>query len=91
MGKYEELSDGPRWSGIREYALELLQKRAIWWQPASVATGRPSATTTLTPLFYRIHINEITGHKAMPDSLEEIGLKAAAQLKLSGATVNLMG
>ena len=85
LGKYEELSDGPHCTGIREYALELLKKRAIWWQPASVAPERPGATTSLTPLFYRIHINEITGHKAMPDSFEELGSKLAVRLRPNAA------
>jgi nitroimidazol reductase NimA-like FMN-containing flavoprotein (pyridoxamine 5'-phosphate oxidase superfamily) len=81
LGKYEELSDGPHYRGLREYAFELLQKRAMWWQPAYVAAPPKGLTGTAQPLFYRIHINEITGHKAIPDSFEELGSKVAGQVR----------
>lgn len=66
-GKYEELSDAAEHIGIREYALELLQRRAMWWQPASVKTQASAAA----PIFFRIRIDEISGHRARPDTVEE--------------------
>ena len=81
LGKYEELCDLPSCVSVREYALKLLQKRVMWWQPAYVTTENGSSPATLTPIFYRIHINQITGHRGMPDVSEEIGSKAVASIK----------
>jgi nitroimidazol reductase NimA-like FMN-containing flavoprotein (pyridoxamine 5'-phosphate oxidase superfamily) len=70
LGKYQELRDKFSSPGLREYALELLQHRTMWWQPA-VAT-RDSEPAGMSPhIFYRIRIDEISGHRAGPDSLAE--------------------
>ncbi len=81
IGKYEELGDAPTCVNAREYALELLQKRAMWWQPAYVATEHRGSRDALTPVFYRIQINQVTGHRGMPDSFEEAGSNAAASIR----------
>jgi nitroimidazol reductase NimA-like FMN-containing flavoprotein (pyridoxamine 5'-phosphate oxidase superfamily) len=72
LGKYQELDDKFSLQGVREYALELLQHRIMWWQPA-VATTRDSdsAGGTSPHIFYRIRIDEISGRRAGPDSLAE--------------------
>ena len=70
FGKYQELQDESA-TGLREYALELLQHRTMWWQPA-VASTRDSEPAGKAPhIFYRIRIDEITGHRAGPDVLAE--------------------
>jgi hypothetical protein len=66
-GRYEELPDTPDYESKRAHALGVLQKRAMWWQPASVATEHRER---LAPVFYRIHINRMTGHRATPDPVE---------------------
>src|SRR5260370_22606381 len=38
LGKYQELRDKFSSAGLREYALELLQHRTMWWQPAEITT-----------------------------------------------------
>lgn len=81
LGTYEELCDVPSCVNTREYALELLQKRAMWWQPAYVATEHRGAQDTLTPVFYRIRINQVTGHRGTPDSIEEAESNAAASIR----------
>ena len=81
LGKYEELSDVPSCARAREYALKLLQKRVMWWQPAYVATEHGGSSDGLTPIFYRIRINQVTGHRGMPDVLEGVGSKAALNSK----------
>jgi nitroimidazol reductase NimA-like FMN-containing flavoprotein (pyridoxamine 5'-phosphate oxidase superfamily) len=67
FGRYEEMPDTPEYEYARAHALEVLQKRAMWWQPACVTTekgeGRP-------PIFYRIHVKRMTGHRATPDPVE---------------------
>ncbi|MCM3904483.1 MAG: pyridoxamine 5'-phosphate oxidase family protein [Pyrinomonadaceae bacterium] len=80
LGKYQELCDIPSCLNLREYALELLQKRAMWWQPAYVATEQ-RGSRALTPVFYRIQINQITGHRGTPDSLEEAASTIVANTK----------
>jgi nitroimidazol reductase NimA-like FMN-containing flavoprotein (pyridoxamine 5'-phosphate oxidase superfamily) len=66
FGRYEELPDTPEWQGVRALAHKLLQKSAMWWEPAfvqSIHAGRPRP---LVPIFYRIQIVQITGHRATP-------------------------
>lgn len=71
LGKYQELLDKVSSPGLREYALELLQHRTMWWQPA-VVTNRESETAgTASHVFYRIRIDEISGRRAGPASLAE--------------------
>jgi nitroimidazol reductase NimA-like FMN-containing flavoprotein (pyridoxamine 5'-phosphate oxidase superfamily) len=70
-GHYEELPDTPEFGCERVHAHEVLQKRAMWWQPAYVATEHREQ---LTPIFYRIHIKQMTGHRATPDSVEATAL-----------------
>lgn len=81
LGRYEELSDVSARTAEREYALELLQKRAMWWQPAYVAVEHRSSPDALTPVFYRIRIDQVTGHWGMPDSFEEAAAKVTTVIK----------
>ena len=74
FGRYEELSDAPEHEDARAHALDVLQERDMWWQPASVATERREQRP---PLFYRIHIDRMTGHRATPDAIEAAMLGAA--------------
>ena len=68
-GRYEELPDIPEWADQRIYAHELLSRRPMWWQPAYVAeTCRGKMDEN--PVYYRIHIEKITGHRAVSDSRE---------------------
>jgi nitroimidazol reductase NimA-like FMN-containing flavoprotein (pyridoxamine 5'-phosphate oxidase superfamily) len=60
-GRYEELVDAREFEHKRAHAHDVLQKRAMWWEPAYVATERRKE---LTPIFYRIHIKHMTGHRA---------------------------
>lgn len=67
LGRYEELPDAPDFGHERLHALEVLQKRAMWWQPAYVASEYHER---LKPIFYRIHVRKMTGHRAAPDRVE---------------------
>lgn len=72
IGKYQELDDKFSSPGLREYALELLQHRTMWWQPAVVtACDSESTNKTVPHIFYRIRIDEISGRRAGPTSLAE--------------------
>jgi nitroimidazol reductase NimA-like FMN-containing flavoprotein (pyridoxamine 5'-phosphate oxidase superfamily) len=76
FGHYEELPDTPEYKFERNLAYEMLQERAMWWQPAYVASPHHSTANSFTPIFYRIHIDRVTGHHAMPDPVESATLPA---------------
>jgi nitroimidazol reductase NimA-like FMN-containing flavoprotein (pyridoxamine 5'-phosphate oxidase superfamily) len=64
-----ELSDAPGQDPERLLAYQVLQKHACWWEPA--ATARAASfhrhpTAPVQPVFYRIEIDQITGHRATP-------------------------
>jgi nitroimidazol reductase NimA-like FMN-containing flavoprotein (pyridoxamine 5'-phosphate oxidase superfamily) len=61
FGRYEELPDMPEFGRVRAQALEILEKRTLWWEPACVPTERQARRT---PIFYRIHIDRVTGRRA---------------------------
>lgn len=69
-GSYEELPDTPEYEAMRAHAHELLQKRSMWWEPAYVCVAHREYPKSLTPIFYCIHINRMTGHRASPDPVE---------------------
>lgn len=72
LGEYQELDDKFSLRGLREYALELLQHRTMWWQPAVVTTRDSESVDKAVPhIFYRIRICEISGRRAGPNSLAE--------------------
>ncbi len=67
FGRYEELNETPEHEAARAHALEVLQKREMWWQPACIATEKREQRP---PIFYRVHIEQVTGHRAVPDAIE---------------------
>lgn len=71
LGRYEELLDNCEWKLERELAHTLLQQQAMWWEPAYVGTAHLDIATDLIPIYYRIHIDQMTGRRASPDPLEE--------------------
>ena len=70
FGQYEELPDLPEYEVARTKALELLQKHAMWWQPASVGAAHRDVPHSEEPIFYRIRIERMTGRRATPDLRE---------------------
>lgn len=66
FGEFEELPDTPDFVRERASAHDLLQKKAMWWEPGFVKTILHGTERPLTPVFYRIHIKQITGHRAVP-------------------------
>jgi nitroimidazol reductase NimA-like FMN-containing flavoprotein (pyridoxamine 5'-phosphate oxidase superfamily) len=67
FGRYQELPDAPEFAADRARAQTTLQKQAAWWEYASIpaAEWRRKAGP-FTPIFYRIHIETLTGHRATP-------------------------
>jgi len=64
FGRFEELLDTPEYRPLRSHALEVLQKRTIWWEPACVPTsgGKEQRPT----VYYRIDIEQMTGRRGLP-------------------------
>ncbi len=67
FGRYEELTDMPEYEPARNYAHELLSRRAMWWQPAYVAGTHRHNEANAAPIYFRIHIEKISGHRAVSD------------------------
>jgi nitroimidazol reductase NimA-like FMN-containing flavoprotein (pyridoxamine 5'-phosphate oxidase superfamily) len=64
FGRYEELPDTPECECARIQAFQFLQKRAMWWEPAYMSQAHRDQPHSLAPVFYRIHIEKMTGHRA---------------------------
>jgi nitroimidazol reductase NimA-like FMN-containing flavoprotein (pyridoxamine 5'-phosphate oxidase superfamily) len=67
FGRYQELPDELQWAAARHYAHRLLEKRPIWWEPAYVSSTHRGQLHSAQPIFYRISIDQITGHKGQPE------------------------
>jgi uncharacterized protein len=70
LGRYEELADRPEYAEVRRQARAILEKRAMWWQTGYAASQPRINPKPATPVFYCIHIEEISGHRAEPDEVE---------------------
>lgn len=64
LGRYEELPDTGDWKQVLVRAHKLLKQHAGWWEPAWSARSDRSADQPLDFIFYRIHIDHITGREA---------------------------
>jgi nitroimidazol reductase NimA-like FMN-containing flavoprotein (pyridoxamine 5'-phosphate oxidase superfamily) len=67
FGRYEELPNSQEWQSTRERVHHLLTQREIWWEPGFAKTIVHGTTRPLVPVFYRIVVEQITGHRALPD------------------------
>ena len=63
-GRYEELPDRPEYRDLRKLAWSLLQRQPLWWEPGFARTILAGKERSLTPLYFRIGIERITGHRA---------------------------
>jgi uncharacterized protein len=63
-GRYEELPDNPQYAAQRLHAHSLLEKRAMWWRLAIASSQTRDEHLRPLPIFYCIHIEEMTGHRA---------------------------
>ena len=68
LGKYEELPDTPQYAEHRKYAYELLQRRPVWWEPGYVKTALTEKAHAVEFIYFRIHVNQISGHRGVPDA-----------------------
>ena len=63
MGQYQELTTDEE----RTYAHDLLQKRPAWWEPGYSKTVIEGKERPLKGVYFRISIDQITGHRGIPD------------------------
>jgi nitroimidazol reductase NimA-like FMN-containing flavoprotein (pyridoxamine 5'-phosphate oxidase superfamily) len=73
LGRYEEYPNTPEYKESRSQAYALLEKRFLWWQTAFAANQVRSRARKGAPVFYCVHIEEITGRRAIPDPTEREG------------------
>lgn len=66
LGRYEELPDTPDYRLERLRAYELLQHRAMWWEPGSVSVANHEDRRGFAPVLYRIKIERLTGRRGVP-------------------------
>ena len=67
FGLYEELPDTPACQRERAFAHNLLRKRAMWWEPGCAKTILHGLQRPLVPVFHRIRVVQISGHRASPE------------------------
>jgi nitroimidazol reductase NimA-like FMN-containing flavoprotein (pyridoxamine 5'-phosphate oxidase superfamily) len=68
FGRYEELPDIPGFKIERELAYKLLQRQANWWEPGYAKTIIRGTERPLEPVYFRIQIAQITGHRSVAES-----------------------
>jgi nitroimidazol reductase NimA-like FMN-containing flavoprotein (pyridoxamine 5'-phosphate oxidase superfamily) len=67
LGRYEELSNEPEYAGPRFHAHSLVRNRSLSWQIAIESSQTRGKRFGPFPVFYCIHIDEMTGRRASPD------------------------
>ena len=68
LGKYKELSNAPQHDVRRKRAYELLQERPVWWEPGYAKTVLNEKPRPMEFVYFRIHIDHISGHRGVPDT-----------------------
>jgi nitroimidazol reductase NimA-like FMN-containing flavoprotein (pyridoxamine 5'-phosphate oxidase superfamily) len=66
FGRYEELSATGDGRAACELAFKLLQQRPVWWEPGFARTTLHGTPRPLEPVYYRLSVEEISGHRATP-------------------------
>jgi uncharacterized protein len=64
LGRYQEFPDTPEYAQERRKAQSLLEKRTMWWQIAYVESNVRGQFEPSSPVFYCVHIEEISGLRA---------------------------
>jgi len=67
FGRYEELLHTAEFYEARVLAHDILATTANWWEPGYSKTLRGSTERVLDPVYFRISINEISGHRGTPN------------------------
>jgi len=65
LGRYQELPNTPELNAARVLAHDLLARTAAWWEPGYVRTWLHGVERPLEPTYFRISIDELSGHQAL--------------------------
>jgi nitroimidazol reductase NimA-like FMN-containing flavoprotein (pyridoxamine 5'-phosphate oxidase superfamily) len=68
-GRYQELPE-PQYAAEREHARNLLEKRCRWWQNPLGERQLRVGNHSITPLFFRIHVDAMSGLLAIDESAQ---------------------
>lgn len=63
VGSYQELVE-PQFTEERKHARKLLDTRARWWQTALAERQAKTDDELISPIFFRVHVNSISGLRA---------------------------
>lgn len=63
IGSYQELVE-PQFTEERKHARKLLDTRARWWQTALAERQAKTDDELISPIFFRVHVNSISGLRA---------------------------
>lgn len=66
FGRYEELTNTAESEADRELAYNLLHQHQFWWEPGYARTLSHGMPRPLEPLYFRVSVDEINGHRATP-------------------------
>jgi uncharacterized protein len=76
FGRYEELPDTPQYEAGRTHAYELLQRQPVWWEPGYLKTKLSDNVDPMEVVHFRIHVDQISGHRGVPDPVSGRELSA---------------
>lgn len=66
-GRFQELLDTPEFAVERAEAQAALHQHAMWWEYTSIPAAEwRRKREPFASIFYRIHIDKMTGHRATP-------------------------
>ena len=66
IGRHEEPTKSIDDQDARELAFKLLQQHQLWWEPGYTRTVLHGTPRPLDPVYFRLSIDEISGHRATP-------------------------
>ena len=64
LGKRDEPTKSTDVQDARELAFRLLQQRQSWWEPGYARTVLHGAPRSMDPVYFRLSVDEISGHRA---------------------------
>jgi uncharacterized protein len=66
-GRFEELPDTPEFAAARAQAQAALRAHATWWEYTTIPAAEwRRKSGPFMPIFYRLHVEQVTGHRATP-------------------------
>lgn len=67
LGRYEELPKTEDSEAVRQFAYSLVRRYPQWWEPGYAKTILQGKSRELEPVYFRVHITQISGHRATPE------------------------